>query len=63
MLGTSPNGWLELRVRVTAVGLAQACATAPSVATAATGAEAISCRIMTDYQVSEHKLPRQVAHA
>jgi hypothetical protein len=62
-IGTSPNGWLEVRVRVTALGLGQACATALSIAAAATGAEAISCRIMTDYQVSEHRLPTQVARA
>jgi hypothetical protein len=60
-VGTSPNGWLEVRVRVSAVGLVQACATALAIASAATGAEAISCRIATDHQVSEHRLPSQVA--
>ena len=46
--GTSPRGWLEVRVNLTANSLAQACATALAVATAATGAEAIACEVMTE---------------
>lgn len=47
-VGTSPRGWLELRISVPATSLAQACITALAVAAAATGAEAIACEVMTE---------------
>ena len=47
-LGTSPRGWLEVRISLTASSLAQACAKALAVASAATGAEAIACEVMTE---------------
>jgi len=47
-LRTSPRGWLEVRLTLTAASLANACATALSVATAATGAQAIACEVMTE---------------
>src|SRR4051794_36700795 len=45
-VGTSPRGWLEVRLSLTATSLAHACATALAVASAATGAEAIACEVM-----------------
>ena len=47
-LGRSDRGWLELRLTFAATSLKQACATALAVASAATGAEAIACEIMTE---------------
>ena len=47
-VATSPHGWLEVRLSVSATSLAQACTTALSVASAATGAEAIACAVMTE---------------
>ena len=46
-VGTSPSGWLEVRISLTANSLAHACSTALAVASAATGAEAIACEVMT----------------
>jgi hypothetical protein len=46
-VGTSPRGWLEVRISLTSTSLANACATALAVASAATGAEAIACEVMT----------------
>jgi hypothetical protein len=47
-IGTSPRGWLELRISLRATSLAQACSRALAVASAATGAEAIACEVMTE---------------
>jgi len=47
-VGTSPRGWLELRISLPATSLAQACLRALAVASAATGAEAIACEVMTE---------------
>ena len=47
-VGTSPHGWLEVRLSLSATSLAHACATAVSVASAATGAEAIACEVITE---------------
>ena len=47
-LSSSPRGWLEVRLTLTSTSLAHACATALSVATAATGAQAIACEVMTE---------------
>ena len=47
-VGTSPRGWLEVRITVTSTSLTHACATALAVASAATGAEAIACQVMTE---------------
>jgi hypothetical protein len=46
-LGTSPRGWVQLRLRFSATGLAHACTKAAALARAATGAEAIACEVMT----------------
>jgi phage-related protein len=62
VLQTSPEGWHEIRISVSAANLAHACHTAIAVATAATGATAISAEIMTraETDVREHAdLPRQ----
>jgi hypothetical protein len=52
-LGTSPRGWLEVRISLTSSSLANACATALAVATAATGAEAIACEVMTEQESAD----------
>jgi hypothetical protein len=54
-VGTSPQGWLEVRISLTATSLAHACATALAVASAATGAEAIACEVMTERESHERK--------
>jgi hypothetical protein len=53
-VGTSPRGWLEVRISLTSTSLANACATALAVASAATGAEAIACEVMTERE-SHHR--------
>jgi hypothetical protein len=52
-VGTSAQGWLELRITLPASSLAQACSTALAMASAATGAEAISCEVMTESESHE----------
>jgi len=61
VVGTSPRGWLEVRISVTSTSLAQACTTALAVASAATGAEAIACEVMTERESSDRRgfLPGQ----
>jgi hypothetical protein len=54
-VGTSPRGWLEVRISVTSTSLANACATALAVASAATGAEAIACEVMTERESIERR--------
>ena len=54
-VGTSPRGWLEVRLSVTSGSLAQACATAVAVASAATGAEAIACVVMTSQESDDRE--------
>jgi len=60
-VGTSPRGWLEVRLSVTSTSLAHACATALAVASAATGAEAIACEVMTSQESDDRQgfLPGQ----
>jgi hypothetical protein len=60
-MGTSARGWLELRLTFPATSLKQACATALSVSSAATGAEAIACEVMTTQESRQRQdtLPRQ----
>jgi hypothetical protein len=60
-VGTSPRGWLEVRLSLTATSLAHACATALAVASAATGAEAIACEVMTSQESDDREgfLPGQ----
>ena len=62
-LGISPRGWLEVRLTLPASTLAQACAKALSVASAATGAEAIACEVMTVSESEEREgyIPEQRA--
>jgi hypothetical protein len=52
-LGTSQRGWLEVRISLTSSSLANACATALAVASAATGAEAIACEVMTERESAD----------
>jgi len=52
-VGTSPRGWLVVRISLPATNLAQACTTALAVASAATGAEAIACEVMTELESEE----------
>ena len=54
-VGTSPRGWLEVRISLTASSLAHACATALAVASAATGAEAIACEVMTSQESDDRE--------
>lgn len=50
VLGVSPRGWVEVRIRFPASGLAHACATAAAMARAAIGADAIACQVMTEQE-------------
>ena len=59
-VGTSPRGWLEVRLSLTATNLAHACATALAVASAATGAEAIASEVMTSQESDDAKFSCQV---
>jgi len=52
-VGTSSRGWLVVQISLPATNLAQACATALAVASAATGAEAIACEVMTERESDE----------
>lgn len=45
--GWSGRGWLVVHIRLAAENLSQACATAVSLASAATGAQAIACEVLT----------------
>ena len=54
-IGTSPRGWLELRISLQATSLAQACSRALAVASAATGAEAIACEVMTENESAKRE--------
>jgi hypothetical protein len=54
-VGTSPRGWLEVRISLSSTSLANACATALAVATAATGAEAIACEVMTERESDDRE--------
>lgn len=47
-LGTSPRGWIEVRISLPAENLAQACATAAVVVESAAGAAAIACEVMAE---------------
>ncbi len=47
-LRSSPRGWLEVHLTLTATSLAHACTTALAVATAATGAQAVACAVITE---------------
>ena len=61
-VGTSDRGWLEVRLSLPASTLGAACATAISVAAAATGAEAIACEVMTETESDERNglIPSQL---
>jgi len=52
-VGRSSRGWLVVQMSVPATNLAHACATALAVASAATGAEAIACEVMTEQESDE----------
>lgn len=47
-VGTSPRGWLEVRISVPAENLVQACVTAATVVESFTGAAAIAAEVMTE---------------
>ncbi len=46
----STRGWSEVRLRLSATGLAHACTKASALARAATGAESIACQVMTQQE-------------
>jgi hypothetical protein len=52
-VGVSARGWVQLRLAVPADNLAQACKTALAIASAATGAPAIACQVMTESEARE----------
>ena len=54
-VGTSPRGWLEVRISLAASDLSHACSTALAVASAATGAEAIACTVMTESESEDRR--------
>lgn len=47
-VGTSPRGWLEVRISLPAVSLAQAVSTALAVVESAVGVGAIACEVMDE---------------
>ena len=47
-VGTSPRGWLEVRISLPAESLAQACVTATALVETFTGAAAIAAEVMTE---------------
>jgi hypothetical protein len=56
VFGRSPRGWVEVKLKISASGLAHACATAAAMARVATGAEGLACQVMTqvEYDARQH---------
>ena len=59
VFGKSPRGWVEVRLKISATGLAHACATAAAMARVATGAEGLACQVMT---LAEYEARRYATH-
>jgi hypothetical protein len=56
-VGTSPHGWLEVRISLPAEALTQACTTATAVVELATGRRALACQVMTEDELAAREWP------
>jgi hypothetical protein len=63
VFGRSPRGWVEVRLRISATGLAHACATAAAMARVATGAEGLACQVMTQAEYDARRYSANGRHA
>ena len=63
VIGRSPRGWVEIRMKVSASGLAHACATAAAMARVATGAEGLACQVMTQVEYDARRFATNGRHA
>jgi hypothetical protein len=61
--GKSPRGWVEVRLKISATGLAHACATAAAMARVATGAEGLGCQVMTLAEYDARRYATNGRHA
>ena len=59
----SPRGWVEVRLKISASGLAHACATAAAMARVATGAEGLACQVMTQAEYDARRYATAGRHA
>ena len=59
----SPRGWVEVRLKISASGLAHACATAAAMARVATGAEGLACQVMTAAEFDARRYATSGRHA
>ena len=63
VFGRSPRGWVEVRLKISATGLAHACATAAAMARVATGAEGLACQVMTQAEFDARRFSANGRHA
>lgn len=63
VFGRSPRGWVEVRLRISATGLAHACATAAAMARVATGAESLACQVMTQAEYDARRFATNGRHS
>ncbi len=63
VFGRSPRGWVEVRLHISATGLAHACATAAAMARVATGAEGLACQVMTQAEFDARRFSANGRHA
>jgi hypothetical protein len=63
VFGKSPRGWVEVRLKISATGLAHACATAAAMARVATGAESLACQVMTLAEYEARRYATNGRHA
>jgi hypothetical protein len=63
VFGRSPRGWVEVRLKISATGLAHACATAAAMARVATGAEGLACQVMTQAEYDARRFSANGRHA
>ena len=59
----SPRGWVEVKLKISASGLAHACATAAAMARVATGAEGLACQVMTQAEYDARRYATTGRHA
>jgi hypothetical protein len=59
----SPRGWVEVKLKISATGLAHACATAAAMARVATGAEGLACQVMTQAEYDARRYTTSGRHA
>ncbi len=59
----SPRGWVEVKLKISATGLAHACATAAAMARVATGSEGLACQVMTQAEYDARRYATSGRHA